>query len=177
MSDSTHRPTSLLVVEAEPDRLEALREYLRSRDEDTELYSAGELAVALERLSSGGVDAVILDPDLPDSQGIVRFERMYAFAPSVPVIVLTSVLAGLGFSALRENRARWSKIMRVLAVVLLALTPALYAVVPEVARRADVGDCVESYNDVRQPCRADHQRNGDEKNVQRRLVNEGLRVL
>ena len=89
MSDSAHRPTRLLVVEAEPDRLEALREYLRSRDEDTELHSAGELAVALERLSSGGVDAVILDPDLPDSQGIVSFERMYAFAPSVPVVVLT----------------------------------------------------------------------------------------
>ena len=52
---------------------------------------AGELAVALERLlSSGGVDAVILDPDLPDSQGIVSFERMYAFAPNVPVVVLTN---------------------------------------------------------------------------------------
>jgi diguanylate cyclase (GGDEF)-like protein len=44
----------------------------------------------LERLAGGGVDAVILDPDLPDSQGIVTFERMYAFAPDVPVIVLTN---------------------------------------------------------------------------------------
>jgi diguanylate cyclase (GGDEF)-like protein len=44
----------------------------------------------LERLAGGGVDAVILDPDLPDSQGIVSFERMYAFAPDVPVIVLTN---------------------------------------------------------------------------------------
>jgi len=54
------------------------------------LYGAGELAGALERLSGGGVDAVILDPDLPDSQGIVSFERMYSFAPDVPVIVLTN---------------------------------------------------------------------------------------
>ncbi len=54
------------------------------------LHGAGELAGALERLSGGGVDAVILDPDLPDSQGIVSFERMYAFAPDVPVIVLTN---------------------------------------------------------------------------------------
>jgi diguanylate cyclase (GGDEF)-like protein len=59
-------------------------------DGETVLQGAGELAGALERLSGGGVDAVILDPDLPDSQGIVSFERMYAFAPDVPVIVLTN---------------------------------------------------------------------------------------
>ena len=71
-------------------RLDALREHLQSTDGDTEVHGAGELSGALERLSGGGVDAVILDPDLPDSQGIVSFERMYAFAPDVPVIVLTN---------------------------------------------------------------------------------------
>jgi two-component system cell cycle response regulator len=71
-------------------RLDALREHLQGTDGDTELHGAGELSGALERLSGGGVDAVILDPDLPDSQGIVSFERMYAFAPDVPVIVLTN---------------------------------------------------------------------------------------
>ncbi len=90
MSESVHRPTTLLVVEAEPLRLDALREHLQSRDGDTQLHGAGELSGALERLAGGGVDAVILDPDLPDSQGIVSFERMYAFAPDVPVIVLTN---------------------------------------------------------------------------------------
>ena len=90
MSDSAHRPTRLLVVEAEPVYLDALREHLQSTDANAELHGASELAGALERLSSGGVDVVILDPDLPDSQGIVSFERMYAFAPNVPVIVLTN---------------------------------------------------------------------------------------
>ncbi len=90
MSDSAHRPTALLVVEAEPLRLDALREHLQSVNGDTELHGVGELSGALEKLSNGGVDAVILDPDLPDSQGIVSFERMYAFAPNVPVIVLTN---------------------------------------------------------------------------------------
>ena len=71
-------------------RLDALRGHIQSTDGDTELHGAGELSGALERLSGGGVDAVILDPDLPDSQGIVSFERMYAFAPDVPVIVLTN---------------------------------------------------------------------------------------
>ncbi len=90
MSESAHRPTTLLVVEAEPTHLDALREHLQTADGDTVLLVASELAGALERLSAGGVDAVILDPDLPDSQGIVSFERMYAFAPDVPVIVLTN---------------------------------------------------------------------------------------
>ena len=90
MSDSAHRPTTLLVVEAEPLRLDALREHLQGMDGNTELLGMGELSGALEELSNGGVDAVILDPDLPDSQGIVSFERMYAFAPNVPVIVLTN---------------------------------------------------------------------------------------
>jgi diguanylate cyclase (GGDEF)-like protein len=90
MSESVHRPTTLLVVEAEPLRLDALREHLQRRDGDTQLHGAGELSGALERLAGGGVDAVILDPDLPDSPGIVSFERMYAFAPDVPVIVLTN---------------------------------------------------------------------------------------
>ena len=90
MSDSVHRPTSLLVVEAEPINLGALREHVQSTDGDTELHGEQELAGALERLSDGGVDAIILDPDLPDSQGIVSFERMYAFAPNVPVILLTN---------------------------------------------------------------------------------------
>ncbi len=90
MSDSAHLPATLLVVEAEPVRLEALREHLQSTDGDTDLYGVCELSGALERLSEGWVDAVILDPDLPDSQGIVSFERMYAFAPNVPIIVLTN---------------------------------------------------------------------------------------
>jgi diguanylate cyclase (GGDEF)-like protein len=90
MSDSAHLPATLLVVEAEPVRLEALKEHLRSTDGDTDLYGVCELSGALERLSEGWVDAVILDPDLPDSQGIVSFERMYAFAPNVPIIVLTN---------------------------------------------------------------------------------------
>lgn len=51
---------------------------------------AGELSQALARLSQGGIDAVLLDLDLPDSQGMVTFERTYAFATDVPIIVLTS---------------------------------------------------------------------------------------
>jgi len=47
------------------------------------------LSEALERLDAGGMDVVAVELDLPDSQGLVTFERLVAFAPSVPILVLT----------------------------------------------------------------------------------------
>ena len=82
------------MVEAEPVYLDALREHLQGADGDTELLEAGELAGALERLSSGGVDAVILDPDLPDSHGIVSFERMWSWPRAVDSYGLEIQAAG-----------------------------------------------------------------------------------
>ncbi len=102
-------------------RLEALRGHLQNADGDTELHGVGELSGALERLSGGGVDAVILDPDLPDSQGIASFERMYAFAPDVPVIVLTNegeddlavrAVQGGAQDCMRKNEADPSVLLR-----------------------------------------------------------------
>lgn len=56
-----------------------------------DLEWAGELTAGLERLSQGGIDAVLLDLMLHDSEGIVTFERTYAFAPDVPIVVMTEV--------------------------------------------------------------------------------------
>ena len=55
------------------------------------LERAGGLNQALERLSQGGIDLLMLDLDLPDGGDIGTFERAYAFAPHVPIIVLTRV--------------------------------------------------------------------------------------
>ncbi|HEX9887691.1 MAG TPA: GGDEF domain-containing response regulator [Longimicrobiales bacterium] len=83
---------TVLLVEEAPEDLDGLRASLRGvRGEDVELEHAGELSDALQRLSEGGVDAVLLDLTLPDSQGMVTFERMYAFAPDIPIVVLTAL--------------------------------------------------------------------------------------
>jgi diguanylate cyclase (GGDEF)-like protein len=37
------------------------------------------------------VDAVLLDLVLPDSHGMVTFEQAYAFAPEIPIVVLTDL--------------------------------------------------------------------------------------
>ena len=90
MNDGGHRPTKVLLVEAEPSHLDPLKEAFESASGPSmEVEWAGEMSGALELLSEGGIDAVILDPELPDSQGLPSFERMYAFAPHIPILVLT----------------------------------------------------------------------------------------
>ena len=91
MNPLNQQPIRVLLVEPDsPDRpgLHASLEGDGSHGPPLELESAGELAEALERLSRGGIDVVLLDLKLPDSEGIVTFERMYAFAPDVPIVVV-----------------------------------------------------------------------------------------
>lgn len=85
------RPIKALLVEPDGEYLEALRERLGEARAGLgiELEWAGELSQALARLTQGGIDAVLLDLELPDSRGMVTFERARAFVPDVPIIVLT----------------------------------------------------------------------------------------
>lgn len=92
MHEVTQRPLQVLLVEEDPDQRDAVEELLSEAENPrVELEWAGFLSDALGRLSDGGIDAVLLDLSLPDSEGLVTFERTYAFAPDVPIIVLTDV--------------------------------------------------------------------------------------
>ena len=85
-----HRPIKVLLVESDEDYIGELSDGLtRSRSSDLQLEAVGELSQALARLSQGGFDAILLSLDLLDSRGMVTFDRAYAFAPDVPIIVLT----------------------------------------------------------------------------------------
>lgn len=85
------RPIKVLLVESDREYLDQLRERLAEvrSGAGIELEWAGELSQALARLTQGGIDAILLDLELPDSQGMVTFDRTYAFAQDVPIIVLT----------------------------------------------------------------------------------------
>jgi len=87
------RPIKVLLVESDREYLGELRRQLGDvrSGRGIDIEWAGELSEALARLAQGGIDAVLLDLELPDSQGMVTFERAYAFAPDVPIIVLTNV--------------------------------------------------------------------------------------
>ncbi|HEX9943778.1 MAG TPA: EAL domain-containing protein [Thermoanaerobaculia bacterium] len=56
-----------------------------------EVEQAVCLAEGLQRLSQGGIDVLLLDLTLPDSQGFATFETAFAAAGEVPILVLTGV--------------------------------------------------------------------------------------
>jgi len=43
-----------------------------------------------DRLSRGGIDAVLLELSLPDSQGIETFDKLFNAAPEVPILILAN---------------------------------------------------------------------------------------
>jgi signal transduction histidine kinase/DNA-binding response OmpR family regulator len=52
---------------------------------------AMHLAAGLQRLAAGGIDVVLLDLMLPDSQGLDTLSRLSQQAPDIPVVVLTAI--------------------------------------------------------------------------------------
>lgn len=92
VSEVRQRPLKVLLVEEDRAGRSEVEELLaEAHDPRIDIEGCGYLADALERLSRGGIDVVLLDLSLPDSSGVATFERLYAFAPDVPVIVLTDV--------------------------------------------------------------------------------------
>jgi signal transduction histidine kinase len=55
------------------------------------LLSANNLSAGLELLNAGGMDVILLDLLLPESQGLDTVLRVRDQAPSVPIVVLTGV--------------------------------------------------------------------------------------
>ncbi len=56
-----------------------------------EIESARDLANALRRLETGGIDVVVLDLTLPDSFGITTFTELQNAAPEIPVVVVSGI--------------------------------------------------------------------------------------
>lgn len=70
------------------------------------LESVQSLAQGIKHLARGGVDVVLLDLTLPDSQGLETFNTLHAAAAKVPVVIYTSVDdEELSLLALRQGAA------------------------------------------------------------------------
>src|SRR4051812_30577848 len=53
------------------------------------LEEARRLAEALQRIGTGGIDVVLLDLCLPDSDGLATFQQFHAAGSGVPIVVLS----------------------------------------------------------------------------------------
>jgi len=92
----------VLLVEDNSADVLLLRECVAASPNPFRVESVDSLEAALRRLALGGVDLVISDLSLPDSQGIDTFHRIHKAAPQVPIIVLS----GYDDEALAEQTVR-----------------------------------------------------------------------
>ena len=78
----------ILVVEDNPADADLIRELLPQTGRASfHVESVARLAAALPRLQGAGIDLVLLDLGLPDSQGLATLRQLHQAAPDVPVIV------------------------------------------------------------------------------------------
>ena len=85
-------PIKVLLVEDNPGDARLIRELLAdSRNAQFEFEWVDRLSKGLQRAPQGGVDIILLDLRLPDSNGIDTFVKIHRKAPSIPVIPLTGM--------------------------------------------------------------------------------------
>src|ERR1700730_8687009 len=83
---------TVLLIEDNPGDARLIQELLANGAGDRfDVETADRLGTALVRLRAGGIDALLLDLSLPDSQGCDTSDKEKAQAPSVPIVVLTGL--------------------------------------------------------------------------------------
>ena len=80
---------NVLLIEDNPGDARLIREMIAEDEAPFTVHCADRLALGLEHLSNGETALVLLDLSLPDSFGLETFAKVYAHAPTVPIIVLT----------------------------------------------------------------------------------------
>src|SRR5688572_25679899 len=81
----------VLLVEDDAAFASYLRIALAAGTEPAAVQAAGDLIGALELIRQTNPDAVVLDLNLPDSEGLATLRAVLALAPQMPVVVLTGV--------------------------------------------------------------------------------------
>jgi PAS domain S-box-containing protein len=92
MTGTPPRAITVLLVEDSPGDARLILELLReAATYDFELERVDRLEGAIDRLRRTGIDAVLLDLGLPDSQGIDTFARTQHGSRGEPIIVISGV--------------------------------------------------------------------------------------
>jgi Flp pilus assembly CpaE family ATPase len=88
----TKTAINVLLIEDSPDYAELVQVWLAAAcDQVTFVLNwTDSLSAGLDRLCQGGVDAVLLDLGLPDSEGVDTYIAVRAVAPGIPIIGLSA---------------------------------------------------------------------------------------
>jgi PAS domain S-box-containing protein len=83
---------NILVIEDNRQEMALLRAALSDVTSATiRVEQADRLSAAFSRLDAGGIDAILLDLNLPDSDGLDTLARVQARVPEVPIVILTGL--------------------------------------------------------------------------------------
>jgi DNA-binding NarL/FixJ family response regulator len=63
------------------------------------LECIGRLSEGLERLSKKGIAAILLELYLPDSEGLATFDRLFAAALDIPILIVAQARQAVGRGA------------------------------------------------------------------------------
>ena len=82
-------PPKILLIEHDPAGADKIRAALAAAGSGSfDVEWVRQLSEGLAHLSKGGIDAVLLELSLPDSQGIETFDKLFSAAPDVPILIL-----------------------------------------------------------------------------------------
>ena len=89
----TGRCISVLTIEDNSGDARLVQEALKgTSDPAYRVQWVDRLSGALAHLADGGIDVVLLDLGLPDSQGLATLAAVHASAPHMPVVVLSGAV-------------------------------------------------------------------------------------
>jgi diguanylate cyclase (GGDEF)-like protein/PAS domain S-box-containing protein len=81
----------ILIITGNATDAKTLEDVLRkAKDGPFDIEWVTRLTDALERLRAGGIDAILVDLSLPDSQGIETFDKLFGAAPQTPILTLSA---------------------------------------------------------------------------------------
>jgi signal transduction histidine kinase len=105
---ATGQGLRVLLVEDDAAFASFLTVALGAGAEPASVEAAGDLMDALDRIRRTKPDAVVLDLNLPDSEGLATLRAVLASAPQMPVVVLTGVGGGdIARQALQLGAQDW----------------------------------------------------------------------
>jgi len=83
---------TVLLIEDNPDFAKIVQHWLSQSGQEIEflLNWTDSLAESRRRLSRGNVSVILLDLNLPDSEGVSTFTAIRAQAPEIPIIILSA---------------------------------------------------------------------------------------
>lgn len=88
----TDKPVTVLLIEDNPGDRRLIREMLAEAGTITfDVQYADRLQAAMEHLGQNGLDVILLDLGLPDSQGLETLRKIYGQVPEMPIVVLTGL--------------------------------------------------------------------------------------